>query len=204
MVRPGVSQVQSRRLFSNAFLEKFTHVHPITPILLWGPVVSVLLYRGFSGGQLGVAVVLAWVLGGILTWSLAEYLIHRFVFHFVARRLFLKRVVYLFHGIHHDQPDDPTRLVMPPIAGVLLAVFFFTLFRVFLGSVFVVPFFAGFLLGYLGYDYTHYYIHHFIPRTAVGKFLKAHHMKHHYMLKGAKWGVSSPLWDYTFRTMKER
>jgi hypothetical protein len=29
---------QSIRLFENDFLERLSHVHPITPLLMWGPI----------------------------------------------------------------------------------------------------------------------------------------------------------------------
>jgi sterol desaturase/sphingolipid hydroxylase (fatty acid hydroxylase superfamily) len=34
----------------------------------------------------------------------------------------------------------------------------------------------------------------------VGLFLKHHHVRHHYLDNGRGYGVSSPLWDYVFRT----
>jgi sterol desaturase/sphingolipid hydroxylase (fatty acid hydroxylase superfamily) len=66
----------------------------------------------------------------------------------------------------------------------------------------VLPFFGFFLVGYLCYDYTHYYVHHFIPRTRWGKMIKAAHMNHHYVSPDARFGVSSPLWDYIFGTFQ--
>jgi sterol desaturase/sphingolipid hydroxylase (fatty acid hydroxylase superfamily) len=37
-----------------------------------------------------------------------------------------------------------------------------------------------------------------------GKYLKKFHMDHHFAEMGAKWGVSSPLWDIVFGTVEER
>ncbi|MCM2322727.1 MAG: sterol desaturase family protein, partial [Oligoflexia bacterium] len=51
-------------------------------------------------------------------------------------------------------------------------------------------------------DYTHFAVHHFTPRTRYGKMLKQHHMLHHYVDPEARWGVSSPFWDYVFGTLK--
>jgi sterol desaturase/sphingolipid hydroxylase (fatty acid hydroxylase superfamily) len=58
-------------------------------------------------------------------------------------------------------------------------------------------------VGYLCYDYIHFATHHFRPRTRVGKFLKQHHMLHHFAEHGSRWGVSSPMWDYVFGTLEE-
>ena len=58
---------------------------------------------------------------GILTWSLFEYLTHRFLFHFQARSLIGKRLVYIFHENHHEFPKDRTRLFMPPVPSIVMA-----------------------------------------------------------------------------------
>ncbi len=195
----------SIRIFENPSLERLTHVHPITPLLLWTPVVAWLAYRGVAAHGFSVLAVAAWMLAGVFVWTLAEYQLHRRVFHFNARTAFQKRIQFLIHGLHHDDPNDPTRLVMPPAAAVILAAllygFFWTLFAFLDLGVAVDPFFAGFLIGYLLYDYTHYWIHHFTPRTRWGKWVKRHHMDHHFVHHEARWGVSSPLWDILLGTL---
>ena len=55
------------------------------------------------------------------------------------------------------------------------------------------PFFAGFTIGYLFYDGTHYFVHHFAPTSRWGKFLRRHHMTHHFADHDGGFGVSSPL-----------
>ncbi len=63
------------------------------------------------------------------------------------------------------------------------------------------PLFAGFLIGYLIYDYMHYYLHHAVPKTKLGKSLREQHMRHHFQDHRFGYGVSSPLWDAVFRTL---
>ena len=65
------------------------------------------------------------------------------------------------------------------------------------------PFFAGFILGYLVYDGSHYAIHHFRMRSGFLLLIKKHHMLHHHADHDGGFGVSSPLWDHVFRTMPE-
>lgn len=193
----------SLRIFKSDFLERFTHVHPITPLLVWTPVIAFLFYRSFAVLQLSAFMIGGMFAAGLFTWTLAEYLLHHYVFHFPAKSNFAKRFVFIIHGLHHDDPNDPTRLVMPPVAGVLIAIVLFSLFRLFLGAIYVQPFFAAFLIGYLCYDYTHYAVHHFTPHTRFGKFVKQNHMVHHFVNHDLYWGVSSPLWDYVFGTLPE-
>ena len=197
------SKTTSIRLFQNPLLEAMTHVHPIVPLLMWAPVVAYLQILTHRAGLDSVGV-LAMSAAGFGVWTLAEYLLHRFAFHYRATSAFAERVVYLAHGNHHDAPQDATRLVMPPLPAVILATLLYVTFRTMLGTQWVMPFFSGFLVGYLCYDYIHYGIHHFMPTSAIGKYLKNHHMKHHYMTHGARWGVSTPIWDMVFGTMEEK
>jgi sterol desaturase/sphingolipid hydroxylase (fatty acid hydroxylase superfamily) len=194
---------KSIRLFKSDFCEFFTHVHPITPLVIFLPVVIGFLYQSCASLHMAAGTVGAWFGFGVFFWSLFEYLWHRFGLHFPAEKKIGQRFVYIMHGLHHEDAVDPTRLVMPPFAGVILAFVLFLLFRSVLGPLHVNPFFAGFIAGYLCYDYTHYAVHHFTPRTRLGKYLKQHHMQHHYVSQNARWGVSSPLWDCVFGTLEE-
>jgi sterol desaturase/sphingolipid hydroxylase (fatty acid hydroxylase superfamily) len=90
---------------------------------------------------------------------------------------------------------------MPLLTSVPLAVLFYTVFMFALGRPVGEPAFAGFVVGYLFYDGTHYYVHHFVPTTRWGKLLRRHHMTHHFADHDGGFGVSSPLWDLVFRSM---
>lgn len=194
---------QSIRIFKSDALERFTHVHPITPLVLWVPVIAYLFYLSSAIDHLSGSEVIRWAAAGFFIWTLFEYVLHRFIFHWTAQSPLQERIVYLMHGLHHDDPVDPTRLVMPPAAGLFLAVILFCIFRLVLGPLIIHGFFGGFLVGYLCYDYIHYAVHHFTPRTRIGKYLKQSHMTHHYVSHNARWGVSSPIWDYVFGTVVE-
>src|SRR4051812_22118677 len=111
---------QSIQLFKNPWLEKFTHVHPITPLIVWGPIIGWFAWRMFSEARLEAWTIGAFMAAGALSWTLFEYVMHRFVFHFEAKSRAVKYIVHLFHGIHHDDPLDPTRLVMPPVVSLFL------------------------------------------------------------------------------------
>ncbi len=190
----------SVRVFDNRILESLTHVHPLTPLLQWGPLVLWLIWHSFAVHHLPVVTVAGFAILGLLTWSLIEYILHRYLFHLRPAGPFRARLQFVIHGLHHADPADPTRLVIPPVPSTIGAVLFYAAFRLALGPSFVEPFFAFFAVGYLLYDYVHYASHRFVPRTRVGRFLKRHHMLHHYVTPDARWGVSSPLWDHVFGT----
>lgn len=190
---------QSIRLFKNPVLEALTHVHPSIPFIIWLPVVAYMLIQSRTTMNIDFSVIGLFFGLGLLFWTFTEYAMHRYVFHFEARSKVGKYLVFLFHGIHHDDPQDPTRLVMPPVVSITLGVVFFYLFKAVFSDL-GTPFFCGFIVGYMVYDYLHFAIHHFRPKTAWGKTLKENHMKHHFIAHGAKWGVSTPIWDHVFKT----
>jgi sterol desaturase/sphingolipid hydroxylase (fatty acid hydroxylase superfamily) len=195
------------RLFKSDFLEHFTHISPVAVALLWIPVVGVFLWRALVvwDGRASAASVMGGFLLGLFLWTLIEYGMHRFVFHFVPKGPRTERIFFLFHGVHHTQPQCKTRLVMPPAVSIPLAVvvcgMVYAAFAVGLGlRHWVDPLMAGILSGYLAYDLTHYATHHLGMRRGIFRYLKRHHMMHHCNTPEQRYGVSSPLWDVVFRT----
>ena len=113
---------ETPRLFKNDFLEFFTRVHPSVPLFLYLPLILFLVGRAYFLFFLPAIEVALLLIAGIVFWSLTEYLLHRFVFHFVAKSEKSRRIIYLFHGIHHDYPNDSWRLVMPPVVSLPVAI----------------------------------------------------------------------------------
>ena len=187
-------------MFESDFLERFSRIHPATPFVVWLPVVAIFLGSSFAH-RLGVLPIAGAFLGGLLTWTVAEYFLHRYVFHWTKDTPRGRRIHFLLHGVHHDYPNDKDRLVMPLLTSVPLGLLFLALFELVLGRMWADPFFAGFTVGYLFYDGTHYFVHHFVPKGRWGKLLRRHHLTHHHADHDGGFGVSSPLWDLVFRTM---
>ena len=189
-------------MFESRLLDACSRVHPSVPVILFLPAVTVLLVLGIE--RAGTPGALAWALGGYMFWTLTEYWMHRIVFHFEPEDGIGARLHWIIHGVHHDHPNDPMRLVMPPSVSVPLAGLFYLLFLVALGSGVAPAFGAGFLAGYLIYDMTHYHVHHHKPRTRAGRRLRELHMRHHFQDDTRGFGVSAPFWDYVFRTPQRR
>jgi sterol desaturase/sphingolipid hydroxylase (fatty acid hydroxylase superfamily) len=188
------------RMFESDFMEAFSRVHYTVPLFIYIPVILVMLYLSVAVYYISFLNIVVLIIGGIFAWSLAEYLLHRFVFHFKAKSEFGKKIHFIFHGVHHDYPSDSKRLVMPPSVSIPLAIIFYFIFRLIFGPVLMFPFFAGFIAGYLFYDISHYAIHHFNMHSKFWLAIKNHHMLHHYQDEYKGYGVSSPFWDYIFRT----
>ena len=190
---------ESVRMFESDLLETFSHVHPVTPLVIYLPVTGWMLYVAAARQSLSIAAIAGLVLCGLLIWSLVEYTMHRFVFHYEPKTYWGKRLHFMVHGVHHDYPNDASRLVMVPIVSVPLAVLFYALFAIIFGRLAPAAF-AGLLIGYLFYDMLHYATHHFSMKRGVWLWLKRYHMRHHYQDDHTGYGVTSPLWDHVFRT----
>ncbi|MBU3741930.1 MAG: fatty acid hydroxylase [Candidatus Kapabacteria bacterium] len=186
------------RLFENPILEYFSHIHPATPIVVYVPVVAYNVW--YAVDITNKAATFATVLAGVVLWTLFEYIMHRWAFHYEPTTDIGKRMHFLVHGVHHDYPRDATRLVMPLLVSVPLALLIFVAY-----ASIMAPYhhgvFAGFILGYVAYDSIHYATHHMHLRGRVGRYLKQHHMTHHYVDGHSAYGVSNPLWDVVFATL---
>lgn len=197
-------RAETCRMFDNDLLERFSRIHPATPFVVWVPVAAFFVIRSEARHDLAPAAIAGLCVAGTFFWTFAEYILHRFIFHWTNDTPWGRRVHFLLHGVHHDFPNDKDRLVMPLPTSIPLAVIFYALFTLTLGRTLAEPFFAGFAVGYLFYDGTHYYVHHFVPTTRWGKLLRRHHLTHHHADHDGGFGVSTPLWDVVFRSMPSK
>jgi 4-hydroxysphinganine ceramide fatty acyl 2-hydroxylase len=199
--RHFVSNTQeSVRIFKANWMEYLSKVHFSVPLFIFIPVILGCLWKA-EGGFLSIA---AWFFGGLFFWTFTEYFLHRFLFHWVPPGKIGARLAFLWHGVHHDFPNDKMRLVLPPTVSIPLAALFYLGFNAVLGGPSVFPFFAGFILGYLCYDMMHFAMHHTRWNNPFWLKMKNHHMMHHYQEHDKGFGVSNPLWDYIFNTMFEK
>jgi sterol desaturase/sphingolipid hydroxylase (fatty acid hydroxylase superfamily) len=192
----------SPRMFESEWLDRLSRVHPAIPVVIFGPAIGILAGSAFATVALPKALLL-FVLGYAF-WTLTEYWIHRAIFHFEPEEGLGARLHWIIHGVHHDHPNDPLRLVMPPSVSVPLSTLFCIGFWAVLGTPLWYAFGAGFLAGYLLYDMTHYYLHHHKPRTAAGRWLRELHMRHHFQDHTRGFGISAPYWDKAFGTYSAR
>jgi sterol desaturase/sphingolipid hydroxylase (fatty acid hydroxylase superfamily) len=185
-------------MFDSPLLERLSVVNPVFPTVIYLPVGLLLLWRS-AAGPFGVGRSVLLYAAGLVVWSLVEYVAHRGSFHHEPRSENQLAFAYLVHGVHHAYPDDSRRWMMPLTVSLPLSALFFLGFRLALGS-YAAATFAGFIHGYLAYDLLHYFIHRGHMPGRIGRFLRQHHMAHHYTKPDRNFGVSSPLWDLVFRT----
>ncbi|MDL5046398.1 sterol desaturase family protein [Oscillatoria amoena NRMC-F 0135] len=193
----------TRQLFKNPILEKLSRTHISIPLIIFFSYAGALLYWSvthttFSAGFTSLLFFLGW-----LAFSWVEYMVHRYVFHMATYTKWREKFQYTMHGVHHEFPKDKDRLAMPPLLSVALGTILLLLFRLVMGD-FVFAFLPGFMVGYACYLGVHYMVHAYQPPKNFFKALWVNHGVHHYKNGEIVFGVSSPLWDYIYGTMKDK
>lgn len=192
----------SKQLFENQLLERLTRTHIAVPLTIFSLYAIGLLYWSFDHRYLNFGETVGIFLLGTLSFTFVEYVIHRYLFHLPPTTELKAKIAYSIHGVHHDYPKDKDRLAMPPVISIILSTSLLFFFKFIMGNI-AFAFTAGFVLGYAGYLFVHYIVHAYKAPKNMFKVLWVHHGIHHYKSPDKAFGVSSPLWDYVFRTMPD-
>ncbi|MES2701945.1 MAG: sterol desaturase family protein [Bacteroidota bacterium] len=190
------------RLFQNDYMEMMTKTHPVVIYCMYFPVIFFMMYYGFAHKGLTLLTEFVLFLGGMLLWSLFEYIMHRYLFHMIVETPRARKFIYTLHGVHHEYPRDKERLFMPPVPSLIIAIVIFGIMY-YTMSWKALSFFPGFLFGYIMYGSMHYAIHAFAPPKWLKALWRNHHL-HHYKAPQKGFGVSSVLWDVVFKTVPKK
>jgi len=200
--RPASRSTASIRMFESDLLEALSKIPFWVPMAIFLPVFGWMTWSAFASG-ISTLNWLACFAGGLVIWTATEYFLHRFVFHWTPPGKVGERLHFIWHGVHHDHPNDAMRLVMPPSVSVPLAYGFYCLFGLAFAGASLKAVFGGFILGYVVYDTLHYTLHHSAFQQPLFKRLKTNHMQHHFVTPHVGYGVSSPLWDVIMGTRRK-
>jgi hypothetical protein len=133
---------------------------------------------------------------GAVGWTLAEYLLHRFVFHGAsAKRLGAKE-----HRQHHARVDYFAPWWQKALAAVAATAVLGPLSAAVAGPAAGLLFTTGFIGMYLAYEVLHRRCHTHPPRGAYGRWLRRNHFAHHFADPRRAQGVTTPFWDLVFAT----
>ena len=153
------------RVFNNRFLEAFTKSSPIIAFATYFPFILLFLIINYQQSILSLSTSLMVIFLGLFSWTLFEYLIHRYIFHFITDSKIVQKIHFFIHGLHHRSPHDQERLIMPPLPGLMILAAFFLIFK-FIFEYYVYAFLSGLLTGYLAYAFIHYCIHAYKPPSS--------------------------------------
>lgn len=135
---------------------------------------------------------------GAAGWSLSEYALHRWVMHDPRSKTAFAEE----HRTHHARrfyfaPAAKKAMAAVPVIGGGLALAVWVAGPT--GAAAVV----GFASAYLGYELLHRRLHTHGPRGRLGRFLRRHHFAHHFNGPQTNHGVTSPVWDLVFGTLRD-
>lgn len=214
--RPQHNVVRAR-IFASSRLEALSHTRWWVVPLVWVPVLT-MVWGAAARAHGALSAPLGLAAAGAASWTLVEYVLHRFVFHVDARLPdagWARQAHFLLHGVHHLVPNDPGRLVFPPVLAFALAIPVAAVLRIVTWALLSPPlfwcYFAGLAAGYVAYDVTHYALHHGVHhgvhhrvlcsrRSHCGR-MRAYHGRHHFPgQETAAFGVTSRFWDRVFGT----
>ena len=197
----------SATIFKNPFLESLTRTSLTQNIIVYGSVIAFLIYYAIAVRGIDALTFVGFFVFALFIWTLAEYLLHRYLFHWISDNKFVKRFHFIMHGSHHLYPRDTERLLMPPVPGLIMAsalfLIFYAIFSLLGYGNYTWAFFPGFFLGYLLYSFLHRATHVMKPPKRF-KYIWKHHSLHHYKYPNKAFGVSTPFWDHVFGTMPPR
>jgi sterol desaturase/sphingolipid hydroxylase (fatty acid hydroxylase superfamily) len=149
---------------------------------------------------------LLWLLPiGIFLWTLLEYVLHRFAFHIQIpiRNPILRELVNGSHTLHHASPRDPTKVLVHPTYGIVVSSLLYgLLFFVLRDGFSAAGILVGIWMGFLYYEAVHYRVHFSLSGSGLVAHQRRTHFYHHFTNNKRCFGVTSPLWDYVFGTMK--
>ena len=148
-----------------------------------------------SRGAAAAALYLPGLGAGMIVWTLAEYWIHRTLYHRAP-------VLSAYHHRHHEAPSEligaPSFLSSGLVAALAYAPFFA------FATVFADGFASGVLIGYAAYMFVHHATHHWTLKPGDWIYgARLRHMSHHYH-DDVNYGVVTGFWDRVFCTEGRR
>jgi len=170
---------------------------------LLGVVLVSLTARGRPGSVL--VNVLPFLLIGIVAWTLLEYGFHRILLHAEFRSPIMQKFINASHLRHHAAPRDPDQILVQLSFALVISAVLYGAILIATRDAFVTSgVMSGVWLGFLYYEAVHYRVHLSLAHSALLQQQRRAHFYHHFSDSGKCFGVTSPLWDYVFGTMRRR
>lgn len=133
---------------------------------------------------------------GALSWTAAEYGLHRFAMHEMRGKGLASRE----HLKHHADVTyfSPTSKKLLSAAGTTAVAF--PAATAVLGRRWATAFTSGMITMYFGYEVAHRRTHTHPPRNEFGRWMRRSHLHHHFGAPMRNFGVTSPVWDHLLGT----
>ena len=133
---------------------------------------------------------------GALSWTAAEYGLHRFAMHEKLGPEMASRE----HLSHHADVTYFSPTWNKVLSAAATSAIAFPAAWATVGRRDATAFTAGMISAYFGYEVAHRRIHTHAPRTAYGHRMRRNHLSHHFGAPRRNMGVTSSVWDRAFGT----
>jgi len=194
------------KVYIQRMLARFVEIrfpHLWMPVALYATLGAFLVALSLSVHPRSLAEILALFSIGVISWTLIEYALHRFAFHGLNPNHPLGRIASAFHLSHHEAvaAKEPDIVITRPAGSLPFALLFYFVFALLSLSFSKAALLeAGAFFGYLLYEGVHYGAHHFQAHNRLTRYWKNYHLQHHFRHPKGCFGVTSPVWDWVFRT----
>lgn len=175
---------------------------PLVPIYFYTPTILISATAAVINETRSPLAIGGLLVAGWFLWGLWEYTFHRFVLHRAENP---NRLIPLpgnsTHLAHHRDPKAHDRLYIPLHEGIPTVLCFWIITWFVTGSWQTTAIlYAGFMIGYLVYEWIDYEAHHGKSRSRLMRYYKKYHLQHHHVDEAARYGVTTPIFDYLFGT----
>jgi len=134
---------------------------------------------------------------GVATWSLLEYVLHRFLGH---DRRTMPNFFSVEHTRHHSEGNYFAPTWKKALVALVIMGLTFALLSLVAETAFAVAYTVGVVAMYVTYEVVHRRAHTHEGIGSYGRYIRRHHFHHHFVNPRSNHGVSSPVWDFVFGT----
>jgi 4-hydroxysphinganine ceramide fatty acyl 2-hydroxylase len=140
------------------------------------------------------------LIGGVVFFFIGEYVTHRFLLHGFGK--WILREAYKGHEDHHQHPGQIAYMLTPNRYNIPYHIALWLIFSLIFQSIHMgAAYMGGFITYQIHYEWTHFISHRPIaPATAWGKYIKKHHLLHHFKSSHAYYGVTNTALDHVLGT----
>lgn len=179
-------------------MEGNAHIRPLWKLLAFAPLIAA---AAWLAAPLGAPIGLGLLGAGLLLWTLLEYLLHRYA-HLSSFSMSNGRRPHLGH---HARPTDLSVMVTPLWFTLPVSLTLWGCLRLVLGSwPMASAVLIGVLAGYVTYEVVHYRIHITSRPGRLLRRLRDYHYHHHFRNASERFGITTPVWDFVFRSLGKR
>ncbi len=186
----------------NEVFSFFYVLNPHIPFYVFTPIAIAMLALSIYCGLNVLGIIMGFMVA-LAFWTVFEYSMHRYFFHWESEQSFFKKMMYTIHHGHHDYPNDKRLMLVHPIISVAAYLGIWGIAFLLAGH-YAHPFMMGLAVCYMFYDWLHYASHNYNYNSPFFQKLKMHHLHHHYTDHDKNFGFTTFIWDYIMKTLLKR